>query len=114
MRGTGGSWATAMYHTHTPFMPFSASAKKISKTCMLHNVQVRRDGKQRQAPCYIIVNGPFNNRSGGVPLKCSKISRLEWLQRAIYWHYWRTESPIMASLRQRVCIVAAEYLEQNS
>ncbi|MFQ3221056.1 MAG: LysR family transcriptional regulator (chromosome initiation inhibitor) [Paraglaciecola sp.] len=31
----------------------------------------------------------------------------------LYWHYWRTESPIMASLRQRVCIVAAEYLEQD-
>jgi hypothetical protein len=83
MRGTGGPWATVMYHTHTPSLRPSASVKKIRKTWMLHSVQVLRDGKQRQAPCYISVNGPFNNRSGGVPLTCSKTSRLERPQWAI-------------------------------
>lgn len=32
----------------------------------------------------------------------------------LYWHYWRTESPIMANLRKRVCHVAAIRLEQNT
>jgi LysR family transcriptional regulator (chromosome initiation inhibitor) len=31
----------------------------------------------------------------------------------LYWHYWRTESPIMANLLKRVCFVAADHLEQD-
>lgn len=29
----------------------------------------------------------------------------------LYWHYWRTESPILTNLRKKVCHVAAQRLE---
>ncbi|MFT6898162.1 MAG: LysR family transcriptional regulator (chromosome initiation inhibitor) [Paraglaciecola sp.] len=31
----------------------------------------------------------------------------------LYWHYWRTESPIMANLRKRVCLIATAHLVQD-
>lgn len=35
----------------------------------------------------------------------------DYLDTPLYWHYWQTESPALAALRQRVTAVAATYLE---